>query len=452
MDCNTLARLSAFRQELYACFCKAGDALFNCIDALLSETPARSLAELSLSPFFVRQWPSLYQALQEASVDRVALQRLFCTYVSLPAAGERLVLGIDASSIARPCSKTACDRTYVHQSNLPEGSKPVRPGWQFSTLTVLPEQASSWTYILDNVRVPSTHTQGEAACTQLAGVLPLLPCRALLLGDGYYGSVTFLLLLCALPLEAQCDALLRFAKNRVLYRPAPLPTGKRGAPKKDGARFACHEEHTHGSPDASWQGTNAHGQALQVSAWHTLHFRSARDILVSVIRIVRPDAKNTERDPRTSWFVWRGQDMPPLEQIEGLYRRRYSQEHGYRVDKQNLLWETPRLRTPEQFQTWTDLVAATRNLLCLSRPLAQATRQPWESTRRAITPQQTRRTMPTILTYLGTPARTPQPRGKSPGRAVGAIIKKAPTYAVVYKATNKKKQAAKSKHKAALKV
>ena len=69
MDCNTLARLSAFRQELYACFCKAGDALFNCIDALLSETPARSLAELSLSPFFVRQWPSLYQALQEASVD-----------------------------------------------------------------------------------------------------------------------------------------------------------------------------------------------------------------------------------------------------------------------------------------------------------------------------------------------------------------------------------------------
>lgn len=138
MDCNPFAHLSAFRLELYACFCTAGDALFNCIDALLSETPARSLAELSLSPFFARKWPSLYQGLQEASVDRVALQRVFAAYVALPSAGQRLVLGIDASSIARPCSSTAKDRTYVHQSNLPEGSKPVRPGWQFSTLTVLP--------------------------------------------------------------------------------------------------------------------------------------------------------------------------------------------------------------------------------------------------------------------------------------------------------------------------
>lgn len=433
MDCNTFAQLTTFRQELYACFCKAGDALFNCIDALLSETPARSLAELSLSPFFVRRWPSLYQALQEAVVDRVALQRLFAAYVALPAAGQRLVLGIDASSLARPCSKTGRDRTYVHQSNLPDGCKPVRAGWQFSTLTVLPEQPSSWTYVLDNARVESTQTQGEAACAQLRQVLPLLPCRALLLGDGYYGSVTFLLLLVDVP----CDALLRFAKNRVLFREAPPKTGKRGAPKKDGARFACHDVATHGTPDSYWQGSEADGQEVQVSAWHNLHFKTARDLVVSVIRVVRPAAKNTDRDPRTSWFVWRGQHRPALSEIVGLYRRRYSQEHGYRVDKQNLLWETPRLRTPEQLQTWTDVVAAARNLLFLARPLAQATRQPWESKTRTLTPQQTRRSMATILAHLGTPARLPQVRGKSPGRRVGATIKKAPTYAVIYKAKTK---------------
>ena len=238
MDCNTFAHLTNFRQQLYACFRKAGDALFNCIDALLSETPARSLAELSLSPFFVRQWPSVYQALQKACLDRVALQRLFCAYVALPDPGERLVLGIDASSIARPCSPTAHDRTYVHQSNLPKGSKPVRPGWQFSTLTVLPQTPSSWTYVLDNVRVPSEQTQGEAAALQLQAALPHLPTRPLLLGDGYYGSVTFLLLLADCPV----DVLLRFAKNRVVFRPPPPRTGKPGAPKKDGARFACHEE------------------------------------------------------------------------------------------------------------------------------------------------------------------------------------------------------------------
>lgn len=272
-------------------------------------------------------------------------------------------------------------------------------------------------------------------------MLPLLPCRALLLGDGYYGSVTFLLLLADLP----CDVLLRFAKNRVLFHPAPPKTHKRGAPKKDGARFACHDETTHGTPDAFWHGTNAEGQEVQVSVWPGLHFKKARDIIVSVIRVVCPCAKNTDRDPRTTWFLWRGQDMPPLSEIPGLYRRRYSQEHGYRVDKQNLLWEQPRLRTPEQFQTWTDVVAATRNLLFLVRPLAQATRQPWESSKRPMTPPQTRRSMGTILQQLGTPARKPQPRGKSPGRRVGTIVEKAPTYKVVYKATNKK-------HKVALKV
>ncbi len=30
--------------------------------------------------------------------------------------------------------------------------------------------------------------------------------------------------------------------------------------------------------------------------------------------------------------------------------RRFGQKHGYRFDKQALLWETPRLRTPEQFE------------------------------------------------------------------------------------------------------
>ena len=147
-----------------------------------------------------------------------------------------------------------------------------------------------------------------------------------------------------------------------------------GAPKKDGARFACTDDGDPRQPGCELAGTKrATGSRVQVSVWHHLHFKNARDIDVSVIRVVRPNAKNTERDPRTSWFVLRGQHMPPLQQIAGLYKRRYSQEHGYRVDKQNLLWETPRLRTPEQFQTWTDMVAGTRNLLCLARPLAQAT-------------------------------------------------------------------------------
>src|SRR5216684_216817 len=109
MDCNIFSRLRQFREQLYACFVKAGDALFNILDALSSETAARSLAELSLSAFCTRGWGSIYQGLQHADIDRAKMQRLFAMHAPLPTQGKRLVVGIDASSIARPSSRTAKD-------------------------------------------------------------------------------------------------------------------------------------------------------------------------------------------------------------------------------------------------------------------------------------------------------------------------------------------------------
>jgi hypothetical protein len=55
--------LKHIRQQLYASFERGADALFNLGDALLCESQAQSLPELSLSPFFERQWPSVYEAL-----------------------------------------------------------------------------------------------------------------------------------------------------------------------------------------------------------------------------------------------------------------------------------------------------------------------------------------------------------------------------------------------------
>jgi hypothetical protein len=426
MDCNTLPD---FRHGLYGCFARAGDALMNANDALLSDTAAHSFVELSLSAFFARRWPSLYGAFEDAKIDRDALRHLFAEYVPAPASGKRLLIGADASSIARPQSKTAADRTYVHQSNLPEGAKPVRAGWQFSTLSVLPEEPSSWTYVLDNQRIPSNQTQGEVAAQQLREIVPFLPGRPLFAGDGYYGSSTFL----QLTEGIACDKLTRFAKNRVLYRAAPPRTGKRGHPKMDGAPFKCKDAATHGSPDAHWRADADTGKHVEVDAWNNLHFRDARHIRVSVVRVTRLAAKDTKRDPRVSWFLFEGKQMPPLSEVTATYARRYSQEHGYRVDKQDLLWESVRLRTPEAFENWTDIVASVRNQLCLARPIVQAMRQPWESKDRSATPQQVRRAMGRILIELGTPAKPVQPRGKSPGWLRGRQRAAVPTYPVIKK-------------------
>jgi hypothetical protein len=430
MNLNTLVR---FRQALYQAFRQAKDALFEACDALLSESAAQHFAELSLSPRWRRRWPSLYAAFRDGGIDRAALRATFASHAPLPRAGQRLVVGVDVSTVARPESPTARDRTYQYVHNLPACTSPVTVGWGFSAVVVLPETPSSWTYLLDNQRVPSDGTAAQVAAEQLAALTPLLPVRAVLLGDRYYGSAAFVQATASVP----CDKLLRIPGNRVFYRPAPPRTGKRGAPRKDGTPFKCRDARTHGKPTATWAGSDDHGHQLEVAAWANLHYKRCRHITVTIMRVIRHGATGKKRDPRVSWFVWLGLELLPLADVWPTYRRRYSQEHGFRFEKQDLLWTAPRLRTPEQFQRWTDIVAAARNQLVLARDAVAAQRYPWEAQERAATPRQVRRAMNQILTPLGTPAQPPQPRGKSPGRHRGTKVKPAQRYAVIYKASAK---------------
>lgn len=430
MNLNTL---NEFRQAVYHSFCRARDALFNVCDALVTLGSARSFAELSLSPCVTRRWPSVYAALRDGQIDRTQLQQVFAQATPIPTAGQRLVLGVDATNIARPESPTARDRTYLYVHNLPECKAPVTIGWSFSMLAVLPESTSSWTYVLDNTRIPSDQSAGAMAALQLAAVLPQLSVRALLTGDRYYGSAKFV----QATATADCDKLLRIPSNRVFYHTPPPRTGRRGAPKKDGAAFKCHVPATHGPPTLTWAGQDDLGQRIEVAAWQGLHYRRCRQVILTVIRVTRHGASGKKRDPRVSWLIWIGSAPIPLSEVWPTYRRRFSLEHGFRFDKQDLLWPEPRFRTPEQFQRWTDVVAIAHNQLVLARDLTDAQRQPWESQKRPATPRQVRRAMPRILAQLGTPASTPQLRGKSVGRTRGTKVTPATRYAVVRKSAAK---------------
>src|SRR5437763_13639851 len=146
------------------------------------------------------------------------------------------------------------------------------------------------------------------------------------------------------------------------------------------------------------------------------------------------------RDPKISWFVWKGEQAAPLAQISPTYRLRYSQEHGYRLDKQVLLWDEPRLRTPEQTERWTQVLACAHNQLVLARPLVEGVYRPWEHRLSVLTFAQARRAMPTFLTQLGTPARPPQPRGKAPERAKGFHPQPAAHSPVIRKTSKKQKK------------
>ena len=441
MNLNTL---NEFRHGIYGCFGNAKDALFNTIDALSSEAAARSFPELSFSPFFERTWASLYEALEDGQIDAQRLRQVFVQCAPLPAAGQYVFLGVDTSNLYRPEAETAQDRTLVPMANLPKDAHAACPGWVVSHVVLLPSQAGQGTFVLDTARVTSTELATVVAARQLQAVVALLVARGLppiIIGDRWYACAPFLARLS----EVSAHCLLRVKSHRVFYRPAPLRRpGQLGASRKDGDRFQCSDERTHGEPDEVWEGSDAKGARVQVRCWKHLHLRTARWVEVSVIQIIRHGANGSARDPRVSWFVWKGDDPAPLAEISPTYRLRYSHEHGYRLDKQVLLWDVPRLRTPEQTERWTQVVACAHNQLLLARPLLDGSYRPWETRRSILTLGQVRRAMPTLLRQLGTPARPPQPRGKAPGRAKGFHPKPRARHPVIRKTSKKQKKGKKT--------
>lgn len=417
------------RHQLWQCFTRSADALFELADALTCESAARSLPELSLSPLFRRKWSSVYEALSDGRIEGQRWSEVWTEALLTEHEGP-VWISLDSTSIARPEAETSPDRGMIYVSNLPHAKRPVSVGWQFSTVMLLPKRRSSWGAILSQQRINSEQTAVGIAVSQLECLRPLLPDGVRVLADRWYPTGAFL----AACQRLEVEALMRLKRNRKLYRAAPAAlAGKRGAPRKDGDLFQGSKPETWGEPDQQWQGSDEAGKPIQVTAWHHLHLRQAREIEVSVYRVQRERAKGTRRDPLESWFCFRGPVPLPLCEVVSTYRYRFSHEHTYRFLKQDLFWTKAHVRTPEQFERWSLIVATALNALVLASELGQASFRPWERRREVITPRQVRRCMPAILPQLGTPARMPKTRGKSPGRAKGTSIAKAKRYQVIRK-------------------
>lgn len=429
-----ISTLQQFRHDIYQCFQRSSDGLFELIDALISEPQAKSFPELSLSPFFRRKWSSLYEALQDGKINEKMLQDTFIKYLPRPGEGKRLILGIDVTGIERPFSDTSPERTAMPMHNIPAASPKkstvITFGWRYSTVVVLPEESSSWTFTLDQRRVPSDKTEIEVAVEQLQEIVPKLPLRPFLLFDRGYVSVW---LWCRLS-KLACDALGRLKSNQVFYKPAPPHTRKSGRPRKDGEKLKLSDPSTQKNPDGMWEGTDAKNHPVQIKWWDKMHARSARWFELTVFQVIRSQASGSERDPRISWFAYIGQDpREGLAQIALFYGLRFGQEHGYRFKKQSLLWTEPRLRTPEQFDRWSHIVTIVHNLLVLARGFIEGELRPWENKQREYSPQQVRRGLAKYLPLLGTPAHPPKQRGNAPGRLPGTKGGQAKRFPVVRK-------------------
>jgi len=415
-----LATLLQFRQELYDDLGLRQDSLFELVDALLTTSQRSTLVRLSLCPTFRRRWPSTCDALADGTVDVTALRKLFAKTLpdSVTVDGRPLWV-IDGTNWPRPAARASADRTWEYRPLPGWPQSGIVPAWAYQWLVAVPDVAGSWVLPLDvQRRAPTADSATQVALDQIGTVRKAQPpaaSRPVVTLDSGYDLETLA------KSTVDADLLVRLAKHRVVYR-APENHAGRGRPRLHGDPFRLADEQTHGQPQHSTQLEHPFYGTVTIDAWAELHVTGAPTAPFSVVRVQVERLPNKRLPPRPLWLAWIGGPLPlDLSTLWRWYLRRFTVEHAFRFLKQTLGWTTVRPRHQEAADRWTWLVAAACWQLWLARPLVADVRLPWEHPRPdgLVTPGQVQRHFTGILVRVGTPARAPRTRGKSPGRRKG---------------------------------
>jgi hypothetical protein len=452
-----ITQLTQYRQQVYQSFSSRADALMDLVDALSSNTTARSVVELSLNPLFQREYSSVHDAIdnffratsaETALAERheveQTLMRLIAAQLPSPQRRKFWLFGIDVTPLPRPFARTLKDRTFVHQPNTIRGNKPIAIGHQYSALVHFPEKERAtdppWVVPMSMRRVLSEMTPNQVGVEQTMALmedktLPFHDDLCVQVEDSAYSVAPFL------GPMAKYDNLVNVARlrgNRVLYR---VPTasdandGQKGHPTWYGERFDLQDPTTWGAPNEVAQTTyttrRGRTYTVHLEGWHNLLMRGKRGLPMhrhpfTVIRARVIDADGRPVFKNTLWLVVFGTRRHEISLVEAweTYGQRYDVEHFFRFGKQRLLMAAYQTPDVEHEENWWQIVQLAYVQLWLARSLAEALPRPWErylpqAEAGVASPAAVQRDFERIIRQIGTPAVAPKPRGKSPGRAKG---------------------------------
>jgi len=443
-----LAALLAFRAELHACCTRRADALLDLADALLcAPAPVGSLPHLSLEPAHRRGWGSTYAALASGRVD---VERLRDLLVGVLPPTDPLVFAVDVTTWPRCDAECSPQRGLYYHPSRHSAGQPIVAGWAFQWIAQLGLARDSWTAPVDAARLHPLEDTGRVAAAQVGALLGRLPAGGpvpLVVFDAGYDSAQL-----TLDLADACVAVLvRLRADRCFYADPPPPApGRSGRPRRHGAKFKFADPTTWPTPTATHLATDDQYGTVTVKAWSGLHPKQQRHpghgtgkprpiVRGTIIRVQVQRIPAKTRPPKVLWLWWVGPGVLDLELVWRAYVRRFDLEHTVRFCKQTLGWATPRPRHPEQADRWTWLVLAAYTQLRLARGLVTDRRLAWERPRPQprLSPYRVRRGFPRLLLALGSPAATPKPCGRSPGRPKGSRSGPAARHPAIKKPTKK---------------
>lgn len=420
--------------------------MFELADAVLcADGPVSTLVGLTLTAEHRRGHGALYDGLGSGRIQVERLRRALAT-LPVPRDGQgRITLAVDISPWLRPDAATSSDRSFCHVYGRGKGQAQMIPGWPYSFVAALEPGRTSWTALLDAVRLRPRDDATTMTATQLREVVQRLQqagqhkpgdADILIVFDAGYDVTRLVLLLADLPVEL----LGRLRSDRVFFfPPPPRAPSATGRPPKHGPEFALADIAAQPEPNAiTLTDTSRYGTA-RACAWNRLHPRlthraawESHDgplpiIEGSIIRL-QVDRLPGDRNPKPVWLWYSGPELhnSDVNRLWRAFLRRFDLEHTFRFLKQTLGWTRPRIRTPEQGPRWTWLIVAAHTQLRLTRHLTSDLRRPWEkpiTEPHRLTPARIRRGFRNLRPKTTLPANAPKPSRPGPGRPPGSTNK-----------------------------
>jgi len=432
-------RYRKLRQQTYQMLGKAKDATFELMDSVITTRNASCLAEFSLSPLFRRKWSSTYEALQDSRPNRNKLMKRYAEEIP---SSKYVLLGIDHTAWGRRGAKTLKDRTYEHQAS---SNNSVTVGQGYSTIAWLPaEEQRNWALPLRHERITSYEKPISKAAWQLKQVSRHIKQKVLVVLDSEYGNGSWVNQVGEIPVSK----LMRIRSNCCLWSKPKSYSGM-GRPKKHDKKFKVNDSSTWWSANETVEVDDPKLGKLRISQWKDLHFRSSSSHDMSLIQVERIKLRKSGKKHRNLWLVWVGEQFLELKDIWTQYARRFGVDHWYRFAKQRLHWTLPSFSTAQQSERWSDLMPLMTWQLWLAKDLVEEHHLPWQSSQKNLTTcglslcGRVAQSLFSLLIEIGTPATTPQTRGKSPGWKKGEKRSKKKTYPIAKKSYSRPKKSEK---------
>lgn len=413
------------------------------VDALSSNTTAKTVVELSLNPQFRRHYSAMNKAIAVKSLSDKQLAHLAAKTIDAPKARKFYLVGTDVTSSPRQYAETLEDRGFVYQPNSIKGNKPIAIGHQYSFVALLPERnkekVGNWVVPLAMKRVESQENKELVGAKQITSLLddktlPFGEALCVEVADSAYSKPAYLSINRD---KKNLVSIVRVRGTRSFSRqPNPDDTApEKGHPTWYGSPFCLKSPETWGEPDevaeTIFVSQRKVSYRVEIQSWQNLLMRGKKDMPMhehpfTLVKIRWYHQNGQALFHKPLWLIVMGDRRGELSLLDiyAAYLQRYDLEHFFRFGKQKLLLD--KFQTPDKNheENWWQLAALAYLQLWAAKDLVSQLPRPWERylpsvVNQLITPAATQRDMNRIIQQIGTPALAPKPRGISPGRPKG---------------------------------